>query len=575
MAQTDLVAQKLLGTDPQVGFGEASVLPYRQRQLDNSGFEALERTQTRRQAAEAEKAKSNEEYIASTIKNLPVYRKELDSVFGTRRDSLLSNLYKRKEQGTLDRPDVKQDILRYYQDVANANQLFDQYEKLQNKPLSKYTNKETYLRKASDNLNDTINDFKKTGDFSIISNAKIEPDALDPEHFLFDAYYYDKYHNRPDTSTAEDRISYTPEGQRIIGNKVTAKFTTKDKDGRVIPGIDRSIINDELYSETTDPHTLEARKAIYSLVDKKIMLKAQQLRASDPRYQNMDLTSIIQSISTNPRDDNFREFNRNKIAEDLVKSKIEVHQAVSTDKNIGQLQKTDENNNNSEYGSNENFYVAPTVISRNTGEVKAGKKGGYPLNAPGVSISSKDKPIILNVAPKEIHDLAQAKRFENTDQVNIKATALGYALRRRSDGHLISFKSIDDMYNYINTASKKDLDKLDMTQMVFGTIEEKKTVEGDTGEDSGSKRELTVNRSVAIPYEPEGETGSQLNGISGGKFSNRKLTEDEQRINSAWNNRTVLLSDKDLIDEINNEYPGASKEQKLEIFKKVRASQQQ
>ncbi len=53
------------------------------------------------------------------------------------------------------------------------------------------------------------------------------------------------------------------------------------------------------------------------------------------------------------------------------------------------------------------------------------------------------------------------------------------------------------------------------------------------------KLEQNINRSVAIDYDPNGETGGLLNAYSDGEFGKRTLTPDEQRINDAWSKKTA------------------------------------
>jgi hypothetical protein len=567
MAQPDLVSQKIMGTDPQVGFGEASVLPYRQHQLDTRGFEALERAQTRDQAREEARKKNNEDYYNATIKDLPVYKRELDGAFTNWRNEVIDKTSQRVKNNVnpSSDPEVIKEVLAYKQAVTNGNQLFDELEKIKTLPVSKYVNKASLLGSAKKTVDERIERAVK-GDRSALMEGSIMPDVNDPEHFLYDSYLNDKYGNRKDITTSEDKITYGPLGERIQDNKVTATFVTT-KDGKVVPGIDKSVIDDELYLPTTDADTLQARAVTFSFADKQILNKALQLKeAGDPRYKDMGTNQIVASISSNPADPHYKEFNRNKLAEDLTRTKLERFQKVSTDNNItsGHRYTTDGDGSGTK---TKDFKIEPAIINQNSAT-------GNSLTAPGVVLTKRDKPLTLTVAANQIYDFEKgAIDFKNTARVPINATGVGYALANKSSNKILAFDNPDALIKYINTAPKKDLDKLDLNQYVFGNIEEKRTVQGDTGEDDPEdKTEQNVNRSIAIKYDQANEVGAQINASSGGTFNNRELTADEKRVKEAWDNRVNNVSDSDLIQQINDKYPNATKEQKLAIFKKVKGN---
>ena len=532
MAQPDLVAQKIMNTDPQVGFGEASVLPYRQHQLDTRGFEAIERAQTRQQAREEARKKNNEDYYNATIKDLPVYKRELDGAFANWRNEIIEKTSQRVKNNVnpSSDPDAIKDVLAYKQAVANGNQLFDELEKIKTLPVSKYVNKASLLGAAKKTVDERIERAVK-GDRSALMEGSIMPDVNDPEHFLYDSYLNDKYGKRDDIVTSEDSVINGPLGERIVDKKTTAKFVTT-KNGKVVPGIDKSVIDDELYSPTTDADTLQARAATFSFADKKILNKALQLKeAGDPRYKDMGTNQIVVSISSNPVDPHYKEFNRNKLAEDITRQKLEPFQKVSTDNNISAGHRYDTDSDGS--GSKtKDFKLEPAIINQNSAT-------GNSINAPGVIITKKDKPLTLTVAANQIYDFERgAIDLKNTARVPINATGVGYALANKSSNKILAFDSPDALIEYIKSAPKKDLDKLDLNQYVFGNIQEKRTVQGDTGEDDPEdKTEQNVNRSIAIKYDQSNEVGAQINASSGGSFNSRELTADEKRVKEAWENR--------------------------------------
>jgi hypothetical protein len=549
MAESDLIARKILGTDPQVGFGESSVLPYRPRHLDTTGFEAMERAQARGAARKEARRKNNEDYYNLTIKNLPEYEREFDRGLRSWRDEIIGDAYKLNQQGISPSPAFTQKVLSYTQAAKNTNQIKADLNKIDSLPLSKFTNKESIKGAALKKYNELAE--RVNGGDKTAFNESIIPDVNDPEHFMFDAFLEERHGKRPDTVTANDKVSYGSRGERIVGDKVTAKFVTTDKNGKVIPGIDQTVIDQDLYSETTDPDTIGYRNALFSLADKQIENKALELKANDPKYKDMGTTQIMQSISSNPKDLHYNEFNKRKIAEGIHRDKLEAFQRVSTDKTIGAL---NEYNTGGRNGSDSDFRIEPTIISQNSGS-------GHPITAPGVILTKKDKPLTLQIAPKDIHDFGRGKLMRgNNDRVNVSATGVGYALQNKKGGTLVSFKTPEEMINYIETVPKKDLNNLNLKQFVFGTIQEKKLVRGDTGEDAkvNSKGELVdgdnnvikdedgnpikpveqnENRSVAIDYDPNGETGALINAYSDGAFSNRQLSPNEQKVKDTYEKR--------------------------------------
>lgn len=532
MAERDLIAQKILGTDPQVGFGESAVLPYRRHTLDTTGFEAMERAQARRASREEARKKNNEDYYNTAIKNLPEYEKEFDRELGNWRNEIIQKSSQKIREGgsPSTSPEFAKELLSYTQAAKNTKQLKKDLEN--NEPLGKYVNREAYQGAKLKNYERAAERVNQ-GDRNAL-NESILPPPNDPEFFMFDAYLYDKYHNRPDTVTSEEKVSYGGQGERILGNKVIARFVTKDKSGKVVPGIDKAVVDQDLYSDTTDPDTLGYRNALFSLAEKQILNKALELKSSgDQRYKDMGTAQVATMISTNPRDPYFNEFNKNKIAEDIHRNKLEAFQRVSTESDIKAGHKYDDGT-----GSSDDFRIDPAIISQNSAS-------GFPITSPGVILTKKDKPLTLNIAPKDIHDFGKGLIDPNNkDRVNVTASGLGYALQRKSDnqygkkGTLVSFNNADEMINYINTASKKDLNSLQLKQFVFGNIQEKGDISGDTGYDkAGKKKESTENRSVAIEYDQNGETGALLNAYSEGAFGNRKLTAVEQAVKDAWDGR--------------------------------------
>jgi hypothetical protein len=549
MAERDLVAQKILSTDPQVGFGESAVLPYRQHSLDTRGFEAMERAQTRRAVKEEARKKNNEDYYNGIIKSLPEYQREFEQGIAGWRNEIIDRAYQNQAKGITNDPNLAKDVVSHIQASKATKQLNTDLEKINTMSFDKYTNgqsvKGAALKKYTELL-DRVNQ----GDRSAFSES-IMPDMDDPEHFKFNDYYNDEYSKRPDTITSQDTISYGPLGERITDKKVTARFVTtkKDESGReildkdgnpiIVPGIDQSEIDRQLDENTADPYTQRAQKATLLLVDKQIAKKAQELKLTDPSYSDMGVEEIMSNISANPDDPHYKEFNKHKLAEGIVRRQLEKYQRVSNETDISAGHKYDKGDGG---GSKTNkFKMAPAVITQESGRLVKGEDGeptyeaGLSHNIPGVVLSKDNKPLTFNVAANTIYDFKTGLQDKkNTDRVPIKVNSIGYALAYKKTGQIISFKSVDEMENFINTKPLSELNKIDLNQYMFGNIQDKKTVSGDTGEDE----EQNTNKSIAIKYDPKGETGGQLEIYSDGEFGKRQLTPDEQKVKDAWEKKT-------------------------------------
>jgi hypothetical protein len=528
MAQPDLIAQKIVGTDPQVGFGESTVLPYRQHHLDTRGFEALERAKQRDEAAQEARKRNNEDYYHATIKNLPVYQRVFEEGLGKIRNEIIDEGGEIIRRGGNPRqvPGYTKKVMAFAQAANATKQLDADLESVNSMPVSKYTNRESLKGAALKNYTEAADRINK-GDFSGYS-ASITPDVNDPEHFMFDAYYDDKYSKRPDTITSTDQISYGSLGERITDKKVTARFVTKDAKGNVVPGIDPSVIKDELYTETTDPFTLQSRNATYALVDKIITNKALELK-SDPKYKDMGVNAIKASISSNPSDSYYKEFGKNKLAEGIVKNKLEQHQRVSNETDITSGHKYDKTDGGD--GTKKvTFKMQPAVITQESGT-------GNTHNAPGVVISKNDKPLTFNIAANTIYDWRTGLKDEkNKDRVPVQANSVGFALTDKKSNKIMAFDSPEKMAEYIKNTPLKDLKNFSFDQYIFGNIQEKKKVGGDTGDDEGETEDIQ-NRSVAVKYNPDGETGALLNIYSDGAFAKREFSPDEKMVKDAWEQR--------------------------------------
>ncbi len=140
--QPDLLAQKISGTDPQVGFGEGAVLPYRENRIDTRGLDAIERANTRKALQEEARKKAGEEYRKETLKNLPVYEKEFEKEGARQRDQVVTNSYADINKTGKVSEQSQKDLLSYIQYAENTKRLKKELADIDNLQVDPYTSKE-------------------------------------------------------------------------------------------------------------------------------------------------------------------------------------------------------------------------------------------------------------------------------------------------------------------------------------------------------------------------------------------------------------------------------------------------
>lgn len=559
---TDLVAQKILSTDPQVGFGEGSVLPYRQHSLDTRGFEAMERAQTRRAAKEAELQKTNAHFFNERIGKLKEYDRMFAGLINKKTKEVLETGTRVIREG---RGQLTGDN-EFNQKFADRNALADgtmqmrkEYEDIEKADYGDYISKNDVVGAATRNFEKAALD-AEDGDISAVSRS-IKPNVNSFEFFKVDKFIYDKVKDIKMSEQSTDKKGYGGLGEYITTTSNGYKFATKDANGKLVAGVDKSIIDYFLNSNTTDPDTLRLRASMDNAADLEIENKALQILQNDPRFKTLrkdevpeQLNKLKDQISYDQKSPFYEGIDA--IKERILKDKLNPFQESKEKTDIKQGFKYDTDGDGAEA---KKFKIEPTNIVRNT-------KNGLGVFAPGVSISKDGKPIPLSVAPTRIHDFnMESLDFGNIDQVPVSVTGVGYTLTNK-DGSLVSFKDNESILKYINTAKKEDLNKLKLSHVLFGTIQEKKNTQSDTGKDQSLNssgelvnekgeielddegypikppKEETINRSVAIDYDPNGETGAMLNSMSGGKFKDRTLTPAEQAVKDAWDKRMTKKS---------------------------------
>ena len=434
------------------------------------------------------------------------------------------------------------------QDWQKANDIMGTY-----KSTSDQIQKDPYLKQeqAQRAANDLLHDDSGVSRKPI---REVNPQAIgqvvnDPQHFNLQTYSEDFAKETP-----ENVRSYLHE-ERLLGGRrtnediVKSKFHVYDDDG--------NLVKDEKGNPVVNI-TPESKHLFFN--------KDPRARAAVD-YEVKKQNDEISAYNSLPENKNSQ---KPLVTEDdVLRQYVSPYAYSNVNKNVGTLNKPNEGNTSTAYGSNptSKFVAEPAVIQQKSAT-------GLEHNIPGVELSYKDKPIDFQIAPKELIDLGGGKIQSNKDRVNIKASSLGYGLQTKSK-KLVAFDSVDKMEEFINNLSPEDAKKYNMKQFLFGNITESEKTEGDTETHSAddaleslvnkTQSNSNRNRSVAIEYNPNGEAAARLQALSGGKFNNnRELTPDEQKVVSAWQNKQQQVQ---TIDTINKMYPNATPEEKAAIYK--------
>jgi hypothetical protein len=355
MAQPDLVAQKILGTDPRVGFGESVVLPYQKDPLDTRGFEAMERAKTRQQMAEDDLKKSNEAFYNERIGKLNEYNHLFNTHMDQQRKNLIDVATKTVASGKRLQSDgdFNQAFSKFQASAQSSKQLQKEYEdieKLTAADVGKYVDLRE-LKGAS---------AKKLGEVALKVNngdesawrESIKPDLTSPEFFKIDEFLYDKTKDIKASSQVSDSVIGGSLGQYVERTEKGYKFSTRDENGDIIPGVDKSVVDYFLNLPTDDSDTLMFRSVIGNLADKTIENKALQIMKSDPAYRGMSkdevpevLKRLKQQIAYDPNSKYFE--GRDAIQETILKGKLNPFQESTEKTEIRGGHKNPSNNDGS------------------------------------------------------------------------------------------------------------------------------------------------------------------------------------------------------------------------------------
>jgi hypothetical protein len=529
MAQPDLIAQKLLGTDPQVGFGDSAVTPYRKHELDTSAFDALERAKTRREKAAEDRKKDNEDFLNQGIKNLSVYDRAFQEHMDRQRSEVLNNAYESVKSGRHLKtdPNFINAFTKYQQDAAATNQIAKERDKIMGLgqgDLGKYVNVSSYKGAALKNYDEVAHEVNSGNSQALQSN--IAPNPNDPEHFKFDEFIHDKTKDIKGAKTANDTLTNGALGQLIKHTERGYKFYTHDANGNIVPGIDKSVVDYFLNGDTQDQDMLQFRTVMDNLADKYIENKALQLKNNDPAYADMGIEKIKEKIAYDPNNKNY--VNKDGLKEKILKDKLEPYQEV-TEKNG--IRSGHSYPRNGRSGDNEDVKVIRTFDQSRTTMADTGNGdkivSGWVPEELRFEGKKMDKPLLVNST--KIYNEETNQPIADKDRIGDN-----------------SFKPTRLMLLPYNIKTNKYIHNEKDAVLKSKNIQYKWVAAGTMPGKFSDKK-------VFIPYE---EVQPDIKAQYGVDLDERSLGE---------------LSDLELTDKINQEYPNSTPEQKLEIFKNLRS----
>lgn len=530
MAQPDLVAQKIIATDPQVGFGSSAVLPYRKRELDTRGLDAMERARTRKEAAAQEAKKDNEDFYRQSIGKLSDYNREFDVHMKQEAQNLLRHghdIVKNRGGDLRTDPDWNYKFVRFQQKAAATKQLaksMDDIDKLGQGDVGKYVNLPSYKGEALKRYKNIAREVNAGNDQVLQEN--ITPNLNDLEFFKTNDFIQDQIRDIKGGKISNEQIINSGLGQYIKKTEKGYKFSTYDDKGNLIPGINQEVQDYFLNSETNDPNMLQYRAAIDDMVDKQIRNKALMLKKYDPEYQNMG-EEAIRNLIANPSNRHY--VDKETLKENILKSQLEPFQETKVGQGIKSGFKYNVKSGSGSGG--EEFKIVRTYDQeRNTSAASSDGtnkvSSGWVPEELRFEGKKMDKPLLVNSTKIYNEDTnTPLSEKESIGDNEFKPTRLMLLPYDPKTGKYLHGKK--------ETVTKNR--NVEYKWVAAGTI-----IKGNS------------SKKVFIPYK---EIQPDIKAQYGYDLDDRALNE---------------YSDLELTDQINQQYPDASPQEKIEIFKNIR-----
>jgi hypothetical protein len=364
MAETDLIARKILASDPSMGYGESAVVQSRQRGVDTNLLNLLERAKDRKAQEEDELKKSNDYFHANKLGKLH----EVSRFFADTAKLKQQDLFLKVKDGVgknrnlnID-PNVNETLTDYNTFGDNTMRIQTEVDNVAKTDFGPYIERNLVDGATTRNALQIARDYKN-GDASAITRTVI-PNVNSFEFFKTDKFIYDIAKDIKMSEQSTDKKDYGGLGEYITTTSNGYRFATKDANGNLIPGVDKSIIKYFLESNSTDPNMLQFRDAMGHAADLEIENKALKILKNDPRYKGIkedevqgELRKLKDQIAYDQNSNLYE--GRDAIQARILKDKLEPFQQSKekTDINAGFKYPTKDGDGEDEVSSPEGLFI--------------------------------------------------------------------------------------------------------------------------------------------------------------------------------------------------------------------------
>lgn len=578
MAAPDLTSQKIMGTNPDQGFGDSVVLPYRPRGFDYTPYQFMGAAKGREAAERAAKANRDLEMISK-------FGKISDDTKGNPALQYKQGQYKQYLGSKIDRGEsVSQEELAALQadlDLESAEniaekQQYDNHVKTiipdYEKTYGSAYNKGLAQAEATRGYWETPRGgFKAQADPTQATHLYDLPTATREFADNFAKIYSAK---QTTGDTTED-----PEHASTTTNSIGSVFMVSDPNNhnRQVPGVGKAHIKEFL----NEKNGVAAKK-----IDKEVVIpeyqqdakKISELSKTDNNYSKYAMMTPDQItedllINGNPlrKSTSGTPLNQAAYREEVARKQLEAYNKKSISTVISNEEKAP--GYDSSYGSNASnkFLATPGVFAQTSpesitttvdGKTVITKGATKRFDIPGIA-TTKDgntlKPISIN--PKLYRDLSTGQIITSpSDRVEYTPQHIGTALVDKS-GRLAAINP-QDLVAQINNSTEAlrawkaggrkgpkppSFEGWTPTMVSSGYIDTRLDTQGKSPEKlNPGETEVEVynpeegrtikmiRKTVTIPIQQGDDVETYLNAQSGNSLRNRQLTPEEQAIRDAW-----------------------------------------
>lgn len=597
MAAPDLTSQKLMGTNPDQGYGDSVVLPYRPRGFDYNPYNFMGANEDR----------AAKERVAKAARDLDLISKFGKVSDDTKGNPELQNLQAKMttELGAmLDRGETpSHQLLADWQGRLTTQSAFQKEEK--NKADEDLTKTiPGYADYYGDAYNKglALKDSTESYRFTPIGGFKSNADPTQATH-LYDLpvaaqEFAKNFSNIHASSQSSESSQEDPEKATSYSNSIGSVFMVADPNNpkKLIPGVGQKHIDEFL----NEKNGVAAKK-----IDKEVVLPEYQADAkriselaktdkSYSKYAMMTPEQITQDLLTNGnplrKSSNGPALNqagyRNQVAKQQLEAyNNEVRKTVfsneeksSIDNSTGGSTTTGVIATPGDY-SHTTTAAAPTYhTDPTTGKVTRTTYNINPGNIPGVFFSVKKgengpatpglPPLTANV--KNIRNLTTGQILQKTiTDPTLQITHAGFGLidpqGRKIGGPVdATSKRLNDLANqwkqyYANGmkgTKPESFGNFTGQDIATGFVNEKVNVENDEAaqkkakdsggeylysEDENGKKIATIRYAVQTPFTRQDAVGSHVRANTN-YYNRSKLSPDEQELRDAWNQYNAAIS---------------------------------